>query len=112
MQIIQLPIIGDNPYIVASPEEYLGIEGTIMTTITVNTPAKIAVPRGSRVAAVWFGRLLTRLGDMAEKRAERRAVANRMREASEVRAYAQFVMSQDPRFAADLISAADRHEAC
>jgi hypothetical protein len=81
-----------------------------MTTITVNTPVTIAAPRGSRVAAVWFGRLLTRLGDMAAQRAESRVVANRLREASEVRAYAQSVLTHDPRFAADLFAAADRHE--
>jgi hypothetical protein len=81
-----------------------------MTTITVNTPVKIAAPRGSRIAAVWFGRLLTRLGDLAEQRAESRSVAGRVREASEVRTYAQSVMAQDPRFAADLLAAADRHE--
>jgi len=81
-----------------------------MTTITVNTPVKIAEPRGARIAALWFGRLLTTLGDLAEKRAESRAMASRLREASEVRTYAQAVMAQDPRFAADLFAAADRHE--
>ncbi len=81
-----------------------------MSTITVNIPVKVSAPRGARLAALWFGRLLTRLGDLAEQRAEHRAVAGRMREASEVRAYAQAVMSQDPRFAADLFAAADRHE--
>ena len=81
-----------------------------MTTITINTPVKIAAPRGSRIAAVWFGRLLTRLGDLAEQRADSRAQAGRVREASQVRAYAQAVMAEDPRFAADLFAAADRHE--
>ncbi len=81
-----------------------------MTTITVHAPAQIAAPRGARIAAIWFGRLLTRLGDLAEQRAENRAQASRVREASEVRAYAQAVMAEDPRFAADLFAAADRHE--
>lgn len=81
-----------------------------MTTITVNTPVKVAAPRGSRIAAVWFGRLLTRLGQLAEQRTERRAQEDRLREASEVRTYAQAMMAQDPRFAADLFAAADRHE--
>lgn len=81
-----------------------------MTTITVNTPVRIAAPRGSRIAAVWFGRLLTRLGDLAEKRVETRAMQARTKEAAEVRAYAQAMMSEDPRFAADLFAAADRHE--
>jgi hypothetical protein len=81
-----------------------------MTTITVNTPVKIAAPRGSRIAAIWFGRLLTRLGNLAEQRAASRALQARLKEASEVRAYAQAVMAEDPRFAADLLAAADRHE--
>ena len=81
-----------------------------MTTITVNAPVKVTAPRGARIAAVWFGRLLTRLGDMAEQRVEHRALASRVREASEVRAYALSLMAQDPRFAADLFAAADRHE--
>jgi hypothetical protein len=81
-----------------------------MTTITVNVPAKVTAPRGSRLAAVWFGRLLTQLSDLAEKRAERKAAAARNREATEVRQYAQSLMAQDPRFAADLMAAADRHE--
>lgn len=81
-----------------------------MTTITIHTPAQIAAPRGSRIAAVWFGRLLTRLGDLAEQRTERRAAATRVMEACEVRAYAQQIAHEDPRFAADLFAAADRHE--
>ncbi len=81
-----------------------------MTTITVNIPAKIAAPRGALLAAVWFGRLLTRLGDLAEQRTERRASAIRVMEACEVRAYAQQIAHEDPRFAADLLAAADRHE--
>lgn len=83
-----------------------------MTTMTVISPAKIAAPRGSLIAAVWFGRLLTRLGDIAEQRAASRAMQARLKEATEVRAYAQSVMAEDPRFAADLLAAADRHEAC
>jgi hypothetical protein len=86
------------------------LKGNTMTTITVIRPAKITAPRGAHLAAVWFGRLLTRLGDLAEKRTESRALARRLVEASEVRAYAQTVQAQDPRFAADLLAAADRHE--
>jgi hypothetical protein len=81
-----------------------------MTTITISIPTKVTEPRGSRIAAIWFGRLLSRLGNMAEQRTESRTLAGRLREASEVRAYAQAVMAQDPRFAADLFAAADRHE--
>lgn len=81
-----------------------------MTTISVHIPAKITAPRGSRLAAVWFGRLLTQLSDLAERRTERRAAAGRNSEAAGVRRFAQSVMDQDPRFAADLMAAADRHE--
>jgi hypothetical protein len=37
-------------------------------------------------------------------------VFSRQAEAARVRQYAQEVMGQDPRFAADLFAAADRHE--
>lgn len=81
-----------------------------MTTITVNTPVRIAAPRGSRIAALWFGRLLTRLGDLAEQRAASRSLAIRVKEANEVREFAHRIAREDARFAADLFAAADRHE--
>jgi hypothetical protein len=81
-----------------------------MTTITVHTPVAVARPRGARIAAAWFGRLLAWASRSIESRTERRDFAGRVQEASRVRSYAQSVMQQDPRFAADLFAAADRHE--
>jgi hypothetical protein len=84
-----------------------------MTTITVNTPAKVTAPRG----AVWAGKLfavalgaLERLSASVAERQMHRVVSSREAEAARVRRYAQEVMAQDPRFAADLFAAADRHE--
>jgi hypothetical protein len=81
-----------------------------MTTITVGTPAPVRVPRGSIVAARWFSALLHWFTVTADRRAARREVADRQSEAAQVRSYAQSMAAQDPRFAADLYAAADRHE--
>jgi hypothetical protein len=81
-----------------------------MTTITVNTPAQVAEPRGARWAADAFARLLKWMESSAADRDLRRVVLSRAAEAARVRQYAQEVMAQDPRFAADLFAAADRHE--
>jgi hypothetical protein len=81
-----------------------------MTTITVNTPARVAEPRGARWAAAAFGRLLKWMEASAAERGEHRALQGRIAEAARVRLYAQELMGHDPRFAADLFAAADRHE--
>lgn len=81
-----------------------------MTTITVSTPAKVAAPRGAAWAANGFAAVLSWLEALGETRTERRALADRLAEAARVRIYAQDVLAQDPRFAADLMAAADRHE--
>lgn len=81
-----------------------------MTTITVNTPVPVSAPRGATLAAVWFAKLLGAMGSVVESRAQSRLLAQRVAEANAVRRYAQDVMGQDRRFAADLLSAADRHE--
>ena len=81
-----------------------------MTTITVHAPAKVATPR----AAIWAAGLFMQLLDLIERatvaRAERRAAAERLAEAAAVRQYAMRFASHDPRFTADLLAAADRHE--
>lgn len=81
-----------------------------MTTITVNTPVPVNAPRGAALAGTWFAKLLGAMGDMVESRVQSRQLAKRVAEANAVRRYAQDVMGQDRRFAADLLSAADRHE--
>ena len=81
-----------------------------MTNITVHTPTEVRVPRGSILAARWFSALLNWFEATSQRQALRRAVADRQAEAAQVRSYAQSVAAQDPRFAADLYAAADRHE--
>ena len=81
-----------------------------MTTITVNTPAKVSAPRGAKFAADLFSALLTWFQTKTEQRVERLEQAGRQAEAARVRLYAQEMLAQDPRFAADLFAAADRHE--
>ena len=81
-----------------------------MTTVTVFSPIKIAVPRAARWVGQVFAGLLAGLTRAAEARAEREVQASRAAEAAAVRDYAQRFASHDPRFAADLMAAADRHE--
>ena len=82
-----------------------------MSNVTVVSPAKLAAPRASRFAAqlfVGFAQWFKRTG---EARAERQLSADRVAEANAVRGYAQRFAGHDPRFAAELMAAADRHEA-
>ena len=81
-----------------------------MTSITVNAPIKTLAPRGAAVAATWFMALLTWVEKLSDQRAESRQFAGRQDEAARVRVHAQQIMAHDPRFAADLFAAADRHE--
>ena len=81
-----------------------------MNTITVHRPVRIVAPRGAIVAATWFAALLNWIEADAERRAIERRVARRVSEASYARRLAQAVRGEDPRFAADLSAAADRHE--
>ncbi len=81
-----------------------------MTSITVQSPAKVAAPRAAGVAASIFTSLVAWSHGRSQARAERAAQADRAQEAAAVRQYAQRFASHDPRFAADLLAAADRHE--
>ena len=81
-----------------------------MTTITVHSPIKVAVPRAARWAANAFSKLLAWFIMLSETRAVQRSQAERASEAAAVRAYAHRFAGHDPRFAADLLAAADRHE--
>jgi hypothetical protein len=81
-----------------------------MTTITVHTPVPVRTPRAAAWAAVLFTGLLNWFESGASKRQERREAADRCAEAAAVREYAHRFASHDPRFAADLMAAADRHE--
>jgi hypothetical protein len=93
-----------------------------MTAITVPSPAATAEPRGAAwaaQAALWaLGSLRLahrRAGAPAAAAAAAASTANerasRQREAAAVRRLADSWRLQDPRFAADLQAAADRHDA-
>ena len=81
-----------------------------MTSITVLSPVKVAVPRASRYLANLFVSLIQWLQRTGTSRVQRQLAADRGAEAAAVRQYAQRFASHDPRFAADLLAAADRHE--
>ena len=69
--------------------------------------ANVAMNGGPSPIGVWLMAAVKRL--MAPS-AKPPAPRNRVREAAEVRAWAETVRRTDPRFADDLFSAADRHE--
>ncbi len=81
-----------------------------MSTFTVNTPAKVAAPRFAAVAAALFVGLMNAFRHRGAQHAERQVQVTRASEAAAVREYAHRFMKHDPRFAADLFAAADRHE--
>lgn len=84
-----------------------------MTTITVHTPTPVKTPRGA-TAAAWVVTQLSSLVDGVRQRraarAEQLRSVSRYAEASALRRHAQGFLGADPRFAADLFAAADRHE--
>jgi hypothetical protein len=81
-----------------------------MTSITVQSPIKVATPRATIWAASAFTQLLSWFESHSASRAERLEKADRATEAAAVREYANRYTRHDPRFAADLLAAADRHE--
>ena len=91
-----------------------------MTTISISRPARVAAPRGAIWAAAAAASLLKWLSKCLSPTQLRStpstidgpADANRSRrsEAAEVRRMADGWRQVDPRFAADLYAAADRHE--
>jgi hypothetical protein len=82
-----------------------------MSTISVHSPIKVAVPRAALWAAAAFARLAGWVEGNRLAQAEQRRAQQRADEAAAVREYARRFASHDPRFAADLLVAADRHEA-
>ena len=85
-----------------------------MTTQTILVPSvpTPSAPRGARIAAALFAcawRVVAALR-RAEPVAAPRSMARRIAEASRVRALAWQLRDEDPRFAAELQAAADRHE--
>lgn len=81
-----------------------------MTTITVLAPQNVRTPRVTRLAATVFLGVLRTIERAAAGRAESRLQSSRIREAAAVREYARTFQNHDPRFAADLLAAADRHD--
>jgi hypothetical protein len=81
-----------------------------MSTITVQSPIKVATPRGATFAVAVVMGVLRWLEATQRARAERRVQAARLAEAAELRSYASRFARHDPRFTSDLLAAADRHE--
>jgi hypothetical protein len=81
-----------------------------MTTITVQNPARAVAPRSSSGFATAFSALTGWFQRQSAQRADLQGRAERLQEAAAVREYAQRYARHDPRFAADLLAAADRHE--
>lgn len=81
-----------------------------MTTITVQKPATVRVPRAAPFAAALAFSLLSACERMLAARRKHKAETTRAAEAAAVRRYADEIRSHDPRFAADLYAAANRHE--
>ena len=81
-----------------------------MTTITVHPSRAVKAPRAARLVAALFLRLLKALQRSSSARAQRRLQTERITDAAAVRSYAMRFAGHDPRFATDLLAAADRHE--
>jgi hypothetical protein len=80
------------------------------STITVQSPIKVAAPRGAKLAAALALGFVRWLEAQSRARAERHQQATRLAEAAELRLYAARFARHDPRFTSDLLAAADRHE--
>ena len=81
-----------------------------MSTLTVHVPCPVAEPRGARPAALGFAALLRWAQDQVNARHARQQQSSRTVEAARVRRMVNAMFDMDPRFAADLMAAADRHE--
>jgi len=81
-----------------------------MTTITIQKPATVRVPRAAPIAAAIALKLLDAVDQYVSRHRAQQAERGRIAEAAAVRRYADQVRALDPRFAADLCAAADRHE--
>ncbi len=81
-----------------------------MTHLTVLSPVAVTAPMAADRAATLFVGLLDWMQRRIAHRAERRQLRLRNEEAASLREYALRISSRDPRYAADLLAAADRHE--
>jgi hypothetical protein len=86
------------------------------TTTTFHTPAPVRVPRAAPLAAWLAEQLILALRALSRRLSAAPAAQaaarqrGRVAEAAALRRHAQQLMGADPRFAADLFAAADRHE--
>ncbi|MBL8328832.1 MAG: hypothetical protein JNJ71_08265 [Rubrivivax sp.] len=81
-----------------------------MTTISIHRPATVAEPRGARWAAEAAWQFLSGASRLGQAWRAARVTQDRLSEAAAVRRLAVSWQDVDPRFAADLFAAADRHE--
>jgi hypothetical protein len=81
-----------------------------MTTVSLARAAVVHAPRGAEWAAQLWMAVQNVFERHAAKRARQAAARSVQREALEVRELAFSLRHQDPRMAADLMAAADRHE--
>jgi len=81
-----------------------------MSSVTVHTPAQVAEPRGARVAVAAVLALREAWAGLRRGLAQRRAYNRRIAEAAELRGIARAMDRHDPRVAAEMRAAADRHE--
>ncbi len=78
------------------------------TTTALNRHANLAAHGGPSPVGAWLKATLQRLMTSAPRKP---APRDPVREAAEVRSLAESIRGHDPRVAADLFAAADRHEA-
>lgn len=81
-----------------------------MSTITVARPLKVETPRGAHIAAMLALRLLGWFEVGARSFAKRRQQSARVSEANALRRLARQHAASEPGVAAEMFSAADRHE--
>jgi hypothetical protein len=78
--------------------------------ITTGAPAAAVAPRGARWAAGAFVAAAQALQSWTAAWRSAPAMSTRAREAAALREHASSIARHDPRLAADLYAAADRHE--
>ena len=81
-----------------------------MTTITARSAAKVSKPRAGEVASNPLARLMNWFENLARAPEDVAPSGDLAKEAEALRRYAQRFADHDPRFADDLLAAADRHE--
>jgi hypothetical protein len=108
---IHLQIIGINPNMQAIAAVIAASERELeMSTVTMRAPIRFASSRVLHSVLAGFGKLMAALDRFGAEFARRHLRAQRLSEAAALRAFALQYASHDPRFASDLLAAADRHE--